>query len=126
MKVLYEDPNDFPKYYVWFDHNGIHNIWYEKTTSLANYKEMDINNSLKEILDKWFTFFESKYKTFKKRKNIKESVLEFIYDDVIYSINPEETNKAHSYMILFDAYQMKIRKELKEKLNIEYTRYMSM
>ena len=126
MKVLYEDPNDFPKYYVWFDHNGIHNIWYEKTTSLRNYKEMDISDSLKEILDKWFTFFESKYKTYKKRKNIKEATLEFIYDDVIYSIDPEEFVKEHSYMVLFDAYQMKIRKELKEKLNVKLTRYMSM
>ena len=125
MKVLYEDPNDFNKYNIWFDHNGIHDIWYEKATSLKNYKTMDINNSLKEILDKWFTFFESKYKTYKKRKNIKESDLEFIYDDVVYCINPEEFVDEHSYMVLFDAYQMKIRKELKEKLNVKFTRYMS-
>ena len=125
MKVLYEKPNSEP-YNIWFDHTGIYEMWYIKATSLKDYKTMDINNSLKEILDKWLTFFDSKYKNYKKRKNIKESVLEFIYDEVVYCINPIEFNESKSYMILFDAYQMKIRKEIKERLNVKHTRYMSM
>ena len=41
MKVLYTEPFDSTNYYQWFDHNGIHDIWYEKPTSLTNYKSLN-------------------------------------------------------------------------------------
>ena len=106
---------------MWFDHTGILDIWYEDTTSLDDYKDKDIPLELKEFLDKWSAELETYSKKHKDKNDITESRIEFIYKDVIYSLIPSSLGFTSNSLL--DKYQMKIRDELEEQLNVIYSRY---
>lgn len=46
MNFLSMEPKH-SKYHVWFEHNGFHNIWYEKETLLDDYYNWNIPKELK-------------------------------------------------------------------------------
>ena len=121
MKVTYVEPKDSENYNVWFDHNGILDIWYDETTSLDCYKDKDIPLELKEFLDKWSVKLNASSKKHKDKNIITESKIEFIYKDVIYSLIPSSFGITSNSLL--DKYQMKIRDELEEYLNVIYSRY---
>ena len=121
MKVTYVEPKDSEKYNVWFDHTGILDIWYEDTTGLDGYKDMDIPLELKEFLGKWKDKLETYSKKHKDKNDITESRIEFIYKDIIYSLIPSSLGFTSNSLL--DKYQMKIREELEEQLNVIYSRY---
>lgn len=121
MKVFYSEPKDSENYNVWFDHTGILDIWYEDTTSLDGYENKDIPLELKTFLNGWSVKLEKASKRHKDKNIITEAIIEFIYKDNIYSLTPSSLNITSNSLL--DKYQMKIRDELEEKLNVVYSRY---
>ena len=139
MKVLYSKPDesDF-RYNRWFDNNGTFDIWYKDVVMLYNYREKDIPNELKLFLDKWNKKMLEYKETYVEMCPVKLAHIEFIYEDVVYVIEP--INISASYMTsfmsdkeyevswdsLFEAYQYEIRKDLKSELGVEHSRYWGM
>ena len=139
MKVLYSKPDesDF-RYNRWFDNNGTFDIWYKDVVMLYNYREKDIPNELKLFLDKWNKKMLEYKETYVEMCPVKLAHIEFIYEDVVYVIEP--INVSASYMTsfmsdkeyevswdsLFETYQYEIRKDLKSELGVEHSRYWGM
>ena len=139
MKVLYSKPDesDF-RYNRWFDNNGTFDIWYKDVVMLYNYREKDIPNELKLFLDKWNKKMLEYKETYVEMCPVKLAHIEFIYEDVVYVIEP--INVSASYMTsfmsdkeyevswdsLFESYQYEIRKDLKSELGVEHSRYWGM
>lgn len=139
MKVLYSKPeeSDF-RYNRWFDNNGTFDIWYKDVVMLYNYREKDIPNELKLFLDKWNKKMLEYKETYVEMCPVKLAHIEFIYEDVVYVIEP--INVSASYMTsfmsdkeyevswdsLFETYQYEIRKDLKSELGVEHSRYWGM
>ena len=137
--MLYSKPDesDF-RYNRWFDNNGTFDIWYKDVVMLYNYREKDIPNELKLFLDKWNKKMLEYKETYVEMCPVKLAHIEFIYEDVVYVIEP--INISASYMTsfmsdkeyevswdsLFEAYQYEIRKDLKSELGVEHSRYWGM
>ena len=135
MKVYYTEPKDNKRYLKWFDNNGKYDIWYEKATMLFDYNEADIPLELKNFLDKWSKKIEEYKENYVELYPVKLAHIEFIYNDVVYSIYPN-TIKA-TYMTsflsdkeyevewdsLFETYQRKIRDDMEKELGVKYSRY---
>lgn len=137
--MLYSKPeeSDF-RYNRWFDNNGTFDIWYKDVVMLYNYREKDIPNELKLFLDKWNKKMLEYKETYVEMCPVKLAHIEFIYEDVVYVIEP--INVSASYMTsfmsdkeyevswdsLFETYQYEIRKDLKSELGVEHSRYWGM
>lgn len=137
--MLYSKPDesDF-RYNRWFDNNGTFDIWYKDVVMLYNYREKDIPNELKLFLDKWNKKMLEYKETYVEMCPVKLAHIEFIYEDVVYVIEP--INVSASYMTsfmsdkeyevswdsLFETYQYEIRKDLKSELGVEHSRYWGM
>ena len=137
--MLYSKPDesDF-RYNRWFDNNGTFDIWYKDVVMLYNYREKDIPNELKLFLDKWNKKMLEYKETYVEMCPVKLAHIEFIYEDVVYVIEP--INVSASYMTsfmsdkeyevswdsLFESYQYEIRKDLKSELGVEHSRYWGM
>ena len=130
MKIILTKPDDIVKYNQWYDSLGFYDIWYEKVTRIHDYRNEDIPNEIKELLDKWYIKFNEKSKTFKRKKYIQWAEIEFIYNDTVYGIYPSTlseveldiTNKLH-YNALFDMLIADIIDDL-ERMKITHFRFL--
>ena len=139
MKVLYTKPEgDEVAYNRWFDDNGTFDIWYKGVVGLYNYQNLDIPNELKAFLDKWNQKIVAYKEKYVERYPVKLAHIEFIYQDVVYSMYP--MNVSASYMTnfmsdeeyeaswdsLFEEYELEIRKDLEKELGVKHSRYWGM
>ena len=139
MKVLYIKPeSDEFAYNRWFDDNGTFDIWYKGVVGLYNYQNLDIPNELKAFLDKWNQKIVAYKEKYVERYPVKLAHIEFIYQDVVYSMYP--MNVSASYMTdfmsdeeyevswdsLFEEYELEIRKDLEKELGVKHSRYWGM
>ena len=139
MEVVYNKPenNEF-EYNRWFDENGTFDIWYKKAISLYNYKNMNISKELKLFLDKWSSKIIECKKTYVEQYPVKLAHIEFIYQDVVYAIYPENVSATYttdfmsdeeyevSWDSLLEEYQRDIRDDLEKELGVKYSRYWGM
>ena len=125
MKVFYTEPSDDTNYKIWFDHIGIHDIWYENSTKIVDYENMNIPEELQKLLNKWKKKFSKYEKAYLISHKIKDNAIEFIYNDYVYSIYGDtfENNDISLYNTMLDHFQMQIRDDLKKTLGVIYTRY---
>lgn len=135
MKVYYTEPKDNKRYLKWFDNNGKYDIWYEKATMLFDYNEADIPLELKNFLDKWSKKIEEYKENYVELYPVKLAHIEFIYNDVVYSIYPNTVKATYmtsflsdkEYEVewdsLFETYQREIRDDLEKELGVKYSRY---
>ena len=138
MKILYNDPNDNIKYARWFDNNGTFDIWYEKTTSLYDYNNLDIPKELKLFLDKWNEKILKYKETYVEMYPVKLAHIEFIYKDVVYAIYPINLSATYttdfmsdeeyevSWDSLFEEFEREIRDDLAKELGVKHSRYWGM
>lgn len=139
MKVVYECPeNKNFEYKRWFDDDGKFDIWFKDTVSLHNYRQKDIPDELKAFLDKWNEKMLKCKETFAELYPVKLAHIEFIYNDVVYDIHPEDVSATYttsfmrdkeyevSWDSLFEKYQGEIRNDLRSELGVERSRYWGM
>ncbi len=136
MKVFYEEPKDNRHYYKWMDNDGVHNIWYENTTIVINYKDMDIPTELRDFLDKWNKKILEYKEEYIEMYPVKLAKIEFIYKDVVYAIYPKTVSATYmtdflrdepyeaSWDSLFESYQREIRDDLEGSLGVIYSHYI--
>ena len=83
MKVIYKEPKDKIKYSRWMDDNGLHDIWYERPTSIYHYKDMNnLPSELVLFLDKWSNKINGYIKDYKELYPVKLAHIIFIYKDI--------------------------------------------
>lgn len=135
MKVYYTEPKDNKRYLKWFDNNGKYDIWYEEATMLFDYNEADIPLELKNFLDKWSKKIEEYKENYVELYPVKLAHIEFIYNDVVYSIYPNTVKATYmtsflsdkEYEVewdsLFETYQREIRDDMEKELGVKYSRY---
>ena len=133
MKVIYEELDDI-KYNKWSVDDSV-TIWYERTTSLENYKIKDIPNELKTFLDKWNDKINEYKKLYKEEYPVKLAKIEFIYKDIIYVMYPMDVSAVYksnflsdseydvSWDSIFEKYEKDIREDLNKELGVKYSRY---
>jgi hypothetical protein len=139
MKVTYKNPNDDNfEYNRWFDNNGTFDIWYKDVVMLFDYKNLDIPNELKMFLDKWNKKILEYKETYIELYPVKLAHIEFIYNDVVYSIYPMTVSATYktsfmsdeeyevSWDSLFEEYQREIRDDLEKELGVKHSRYWGM
>lgn len=139
MKVTYKEPNNENfEYKRWFDNNGTFDIWYKEAVMLYDYQNMGIPDKLKLFLDKWNEKILEYKKTFVETCPIKLAHIEFIYDDVVYVIYPDNVSATYttsflreepyeaSWDALFEKYQREIRDDLEKTLGVKHSRYWGM
>ena len=135
MKVIYKQPSETHAYYRWFDNNGTFDIWYKKTTPIVDYKNMDIPLELKNFLNQWTIKIAQYKESYRELYPVKLAKIEFIYKDMIYTIFPTTINATYtttfmsdtpyevSWDSLFETYELDIRKDMENELNIKHSRY---
>lgn len=139
MKVIYNKPKDDKfGYKQWFDNNGTFDIWYKDVVSLYDYQNLDIPDEIKLFLDKWNKKILECKKEFFEQYPVKLAHIEFIYDDVVYSIYPMNVSATYktsfmsdeeyevSWDSLFEEYQREIRNDLEKELDVKHSRYFGM
>ncbi len=135
MKVVYQEPIE-KGYYRWVDNDGAHNIWYKDVKSLHSPNEEGIPEELKNFLVKWTEKIKVYKETYVEMYPVKLAHIEFIYQDVVYSINPYTISATYmtnflrndyyevEWDSLFETYQRKIRDDLEQELGVKYSKYI--
>ena len=139
MEIIHTMPkNDDISYNRWFDDNGTFDIWYKDVVSLYDYQNLDIPNELRRFLDKWNKKILEYKKKIIEQYPVKLARIEFIYNDIVYSIHPINVSATYktdfmsdeeyevSWDYLFEEYELEIRKDLEKERGVKHSRYFGM
>jgi len=135
MKVLYSEPIE-KGYYRWMDNTGLHDIWYKDEVSIYSPNKEGIPQELKIFLEKWTEKIKEYKETYVEMYPVKLAEIKFIYQDIVYSINPYTVSATYmtnflrdeyyevEWDSLFETYQREIRDDLKKELGVKYSKYI--
>ena len=91
---------------------------------------------LKTFLEKWTEKIKEYKKTYVEMYPVKLAEIKFIYQDIVYSINPYTVSATYmtnflrneyyevEWDSLFETYQREIRDDLKKELGVKYSKYI--